>query len=239
MNKIQKLLLGIYSLAFIYFAILHVPFKSIGDRDRVTYDTIFSSNSNLLFNRMILVLVVISILAVALFFLAKNVKFGTSTPSSKVNRWFLLIPIVALAVCATMFLLPKGYWSKNNPAQMAADSTRVADSTMAAFAADSAAKAAADKSYGGSNDLPIFPINENCNPEGAVKLFREYMNFNYPDWPILGKPQIMKLSDCSYKIQFSTKNPHFDGYADKEVIVVSLSISGNEYYVSRVRGVLY
>src|ERR1700733_12416284 len=83
-NLFQKILLSLYGICLIYFSILHVPFKA--GYNEIEYDTLFSTQSNLLISRLVLIIVVVSILTGLLFILAQNLKLKLS-PTSPIRRF--------------------------------------------------------------------------------------------------------------------------------------------------------
>lgn len=79
-----------------------------------------------------------------------------------------------------------------------------------------------------------------CTPEHALEAFQSHMNFNYPDWKVYGKPVIKKQSDCTFRIRFTTIDPH--NRLEKEVMIVEITYnfsSSNYYTFKTIRGTLY
>ena len=65
------------------------------------------------------------------------------------------------------------------------------------------------------------------------------MKFYYPDWKLYGSPIVIEESDCIYRIQFITLDPHTR--YQREVIIAEISYDYNfsHYSFRTVRGTLY
>jgi len=88
-------------------------------------------------------------------------------------------------------------------------------------------------------DTYLLNKQESCTSKNALQQFNSYMKFYYPDWKIYGKPVINESSDCTYRIQFTTMDPHIR--YQKEVIIVEISFNFDysKYYFNTIRGTLY
>lgn len=237
LNIYQKLILLLYCGLFMYFTILHVPFKNYS-KGEVIYDSLFSNNGNLDLSRFISIVVVISVLAALLFWLFHNI----SIPKSRLlpkhrNRILVLGSIcIIMAVTATIFITKRQIEEKQE--------TKI-------YAADSAAVDVVDTAIKPGKDTDPLKLRaeletskeelkaETCTTANALKNFKSYMKFNYPDWKIYGNPVVQEQSDCSYRIQFTTIDPHIR--LEKEIIVVEISfhLFSNQYSITNIRGTLY
>ena len=106
----------IYGIVFIYFSIIHVPFKT-EDRFEIDYDTLFSNRSKLDVSRLILIMLLISIIAAVILFLFWNLKFTqkTKVPKEKtsatkrtlsfIDKKVVKIILILLVVIAITFLV--------------------------------------------------------------------------------------------------------------------------------------
>jgi hypothetical protein len=237
-NLFQKILLSLYGICLVYFSILHVPFKT--GYNEIEYDTLFSTKSNLLISRLVLIIVVVSILTGLLFLLAQNLKlkFSVTSPIRRINKRIVLYSLVAIVLLAILFyainLRREQIQIKQPISTIALDSSASrADSTSVTPAASS------------SEDADL-KRKENCTEENALIQFRSYMKFYYPDWKIYGKPKVKESSEefgspCSYQIQFTTSDPHMTYYTQKEVMIVEISFTFDysRYRFKTIRGTLY
>jgi serine/threonine protein kinase len=81
-----------------------------------------------------------------------------------------------------------------------------------------------------------------CTEQQALGDFKLYMKFNYPDWQIIGNPQVLEHADCTYRVQFTTLDPAYHGdWMFKEVIIGEISYSDDyqRYYFRTIRGWLH
>jgi len=190
-NTYQKILLAIYGIVFIYLSILHVPFKI--DYDEIAYDTLFSSKSNLIITRLVLIDVVITIVSVVLFLLLRNLTLKIKYPSKRLGKISIYIFVIITLFLLTILAISRYKGAENKMTLMP---ERKVDSVAAT-----------------TKEVPLDSLraltkSENCTQESALKAFRSYMNFYYPDWKIYGNPVIKEMSDCIYRVQFSTMDPH-------------------------------
>lgn len=230
LNVYQKIVLIIYGCLFVYFSIIHVPFKS-NFRNEIKYDTIFSTSSNLDVSRLVLIIVILSILTVILFLLFRNLSYSIKFQKlQKRTTKIILYSVLVLAIIlAIVFGISKYQPTKENIVRMPA-----IDSTSALL--DSAISKGSKNTYGSERGLKKA---ENCTSKNALENFQSYMKFYYPDWKIYGKPVVREQSDCTFEIQFTTMNPHFR--YEKEVMIVEISFDYDfsHYYFRKVRGTLY
>lgn len=220
-NLYQKAILTVYAILFIYFSIIHVPFKTKYGNE-VVYDTLFSNKSNLDVPRLFLIILVISILTVTLFLLLKNINstLHQKTPLKKSFKigTYLLVGIVT--ILAPIFIFYKSHVTPKTNIAVHSNST-FTDTTPA---------------LPSQYDLKK---TETCTSEYALKNFQAYMKFYYPDWKIYGQPLVKEHSDCTYRIQFTTLDPHIR--YEKEIMVVEISYSYDyiRYKFRAIRGTLY
>src|SRR6185312_11796313 len=108
LNKYQKILLLLYSLTFIYFSIIHVPFKIRHDSE-IIYDNLFSNKANIAFSRLFLVITITTLISGMLFLVVRNLRLTFKIkPKLKIRRaFYILIGIVIVAV--SVFLLIQEY----------------------------------------------------------------------------------------------------------------------------------
>jgi hypothetical protein len=221
-NTYQKILLAIYGIVFIYLSILHVPFKI--DYDEIAYDTLFSSKSNLIITRLVLIDVVITIVSVVLFLLLRNLTLKIKYPSKRLGKISIYIFVIITLFLLTILAISRYKGAENKMTLMP---ERKVDSVAAT-----------------TKEVPLDSLraltkSENCTQESALKAFRSYMNFYYPDWKIYGNPVIKEMSDCIYRVQFSTMDPHIKW--EREVIIAEISLNddGHHYKFKTIRGELY
>lgn len=223
-NLLQKIVLGLYIIVFVYFTILHVPFE--GGYGTVKYDTLFSNNSNLDIERLVLIIIIISLLSTALFLFFRNTNFAFSVKPIKNKLRPIIYISLILLLLASIFIFIKKQKHEAEPANKIV----IADSSTPTL------KNLNEK----QSPSPIELLRaKNCTKENALYQFYSYMKFYYPDWKIYGKPITQKSSDCKFEIQFTTMDPHIK--LEKEIIIVEISFSfdGSEYYFNKIRGTLY
>lgn len=227
-NGYQKIVLITYAILLFYFSVLHVPF--IQD-SQIFYDTLFSSKIKIDINRLSLILVIVTLLTITILLLFKNSDYSINLQRISIKNILkpqVYIPFFIIVALSLVYLLGKYYTPKINTEKVVVDSVKMAVDTAV------------------SN--PTFQIEDNssklinCTVENALEQFYSYMKFNYPDWHIYGKPVVFENSDCSYKIRFTTMDPHLKILDEKEVIVVEISFAGvkyDTYYFRVIRGTLY
>lgn len=82
----------------------------------------------------------------------------------------------------------------------------------------------------------------NCNQDSVLSVFKQHMDFNYPDWKIIGTPVVKESSDCTYQIRFSSYNPHLKevGVSEKVLFIIQMNFTNDDKYnFSVIRGTLY
>lgn len=232
LNFFQKIILTLYGCFFIYFTVIHVPFKT-NYRSEIKYDTLFSNSSNLDTSRLLVIVLVISILAAVLLLL---LRIATYTPKSISKN---SVKIIAYSASAVILLFFAGWgilrWKTNKKNLVAnASNSQMKDSL-------DSVTVVLDTTASTSNGLPPFLQKkaETCNEEQALLDFKSYMRFYYPDWRIFGKPVVQEQSDCTYRIQFTTLDPHIR--YEREVIIVEISYNYDytKYNFRTIRGTLY
>ena len=232
-NAYQKLILLVYGCLFVYFTILHVPFRT-SYRNEIKYDTLFSNNSNLDFSRLVLIIIIFSILATVLFLLFRNINFSFKRLPRKTIK-VTFYSTIALILLLSAILVISEYQTKTKNIIKPIVKVQTIDSTSIATDTTSIAT---DTTR--SIDAPPF-IKKifNCTEEHALENFRSYMKFYYPDWKIYGKPVVKEQSDCIYRIQFTTLDPH--SRYEREVIIVEISYNYDysRYNFTTIRGTLY
>lgn len=226
-NIYQKIILLVYGCLFVYFSIIHVPFKT-NSRGEIKYDTLFSNSSNLDTGRLVVIIVIISMLTTVLLLLLRNINYSPkSLPRKTAKIITFCITGIAILFLVVWGLSKLNTKKRNVPTETV--STQSVDST--AVIVDTAI----------STDIPPFLQKkaETCNEEQALLDFKSYMKFYYPDWKIYGNPVVKEQSDCTFRVQFTTLDPHIR--YQKEVIIVEISYNYNytEYYFRTVRGTLY
>jgi hypothetical protein len=127
LNKYQKILLLLYSLTFIYFSIIHVPFKIRHDSE-IIYDNLFSNKANIDFTRLFLVIIITTLISGMLFYIVRNLRLTFKIkPRPKIKRaFYILIGIVIVAVSAFLLIQKYGNSSNLNKTAKKIDSTAVA-----------------------------------------------------------------------------------------------------------------
>ena len=240
-NFYQKIIIILYSIFFIYFSIIHVPFK-IYHSSKIKYDTIFSDNSDIDVSRLVLIIVIISILSGVIFLLSSNLKspnklkllpkqkFKLTPYNIKVNLLVLIIISVIIFTIIKNSGKPRIDEFNHHANEQNKDST----STMSADTSRLVAPHVSDTTINIDKALA-------CNEENALSDFKSYMKFYYPDWKIYGKPVVREQSDCTYRIQFTTRDPHIPYFPEKEVIIVEISYTDDysKYHFRTIRGTLY
>src|SRR5690349_14132357 len=123
LNIYQKLILLLYSSLFIYFTILHVPFKT-SYRGEIRYDSLFSNSGNLDVSRFISIMVVISILAALLLWLFHNIDIPKSQVTSKSRKRVIALGsfCVIVAVAAIVVITKRQTVLNQDTEKYAADS---------------------------------------------------------------------------------------------------------------------
>ncbi len=229
LNIFQKILFVVYGCLFVYFAIIHVPFKTSSKKE-IKYDTLFSNSSNLDVSRLVLIIVILSILTAVLFFLFSIINFSyknepLSKRTIKISIYsFIGVALLFVAIFSIMNLQTKKEKLKiisEEPFQ-AVDSTAVAVDTPNIL------------------EIPPFLLKEmTCTEKHALEDFKSYMKFYYPDWKIYGQPVVKKQSDCTYRIQFTTLDPHIK--YEREVIIIEIyyNYDYTTYSCKTIRGTLY
>jgi hypothetical protein len=263
-NIFQKILLAIYGIVFVYFSIIHVPFKT-ADRFEIDYDTLFSDRSNLDVSRLVLIILVISVLTAVLFLLIRNLKFTRKTrvPKEKISAtkkevpttykggvrigWILLTIAMLIFLIMIFKRLSKPIIVEVKPVV----DTAIVDNNpkkepvvndplgILSKPKDTAYRTRPKRSQSVLDSTDNFLLgNIPCTSERALKDFYSYMKFYYPDYKIYGKPVVKEHSTCTYRIQFTTSNPHF---YEKEVMIVEITFNNynTRYRFSTIRGMLY
>jgi hypothetical protein len=228
-NVSQKIILLVYSFLFIYFSIIHVPFKT-NYPNEIKYDTLFSDSSNLDVSRLVLIIFTISILTSVVFLLFRNViiSFNAKTIFKK-RRKTIIIGAIVLVLVITFTI--NSYQNKKNDLKIVSptnSTTMTKDSTSETKDSTSSGPSASE-----------IKKEETCTIENAVENFQSYMKFYYPDWKIYGKPVVRETFDCTYQVQFTTMDPNIR--YQKEVIIVEISFNYDytRYTFRTVRGTLY
>jgi magnesium-transporting ATPase (P-type) len=223
LTAFQKVILIVFGLTFIYFSIIHVPFKT---KYEVEYDNLFSNKSNIDTTRLVLILVIISIITATLILLARNVNLNLAKTKISKKKLFVFLSIIAIIiiVASIIYFKPNKNLVQETPVATDSTSTTMDTSTMTP-----------------NSNVSQYELQkaETCTPESALENFKSYMKFNYPDWKIYGKPVVQEQSDCTYRIQFTTLDPHIR--YEKEVMVVEISFNYDysRYSVTPIRGTLY
>jgi hypothetical protein len=221
LNVYQKITLLIYGCLFVYFAILHVPFKT-NYRNGITYDTLFSNSSNLDVSRLVLIIVILSILTAVLILLLRNLKYSFRF---RIPKPIIYVSLAIVVLIIAVLSITQYHGQKTDvKAPLSVDSSGVlADSNS-------------------TDKLPSYHDvmkSTYCTEKNALENFHSYMKFYYPDWKIYGKPVVREQSDCTFEIQFTTMDPHIK--LEKEVIIVEISFDYDfsHYYFKKIRGTLY
>jgi hypothetical protein len=241
LNKYQKIVLLLYGVAFIYFSVLHVPFK-INHAKEIAYDTLFSKQANLDVSRLVLILLIITVFSIVLFLLAANLRL--SIKPIKVIKRFSYISLGIIFISLSLFIFLKYCRPKRSLVKAKMEQS---DSTTILSPGQYDEYGILIKPKAGSTTIPDFVkknYKELCNEKMALEKFRAHMKFYYPDWKIYGKPMIKNTSDCIYEIQFKTADPHLHYSSDKEVIIVRMNLKFENFetgtiYFNVIRGELY
>lgn len=227
LNVYQKIVLLLYGCLFVYFTILHVPFKA-NYRGQIKYDTLFSNSSNLETGRLILIIVILTILTVVFLLLLRNLKYSFRRISQKVKK-IIAYSLLGVVILFIVIFAIATYNINKNTGALPVVNTQTVDST--AVIADTTT----------SSNIPPFLQKkaETCNEEQAIRDFKSYMKFYYPDWKIYGNPVVREQSDCEYRVQFTTLDPHIK--YEREVIIVEISYTYDytKYNFRTIRGTLY
>ncbi len=107
-NKYQKIILLLYGAAFIYFSIIHVPFK-INRGNEIVYDTLFSNRANVDFGRLSLVIIISTLISGILSSVVRNLRvtFKLKLRPELKRAFYILVGIAIISVSA--FLLIQKY----------------------------------------------------------------------------------------------------------------------------------
>lgn len=126
LNKYQKILLLLYSLTFIYFSIIHVPFKIRHDSE-IIYNNLFSNKANIDFSRLFLVIIITTLISGMLFLVVRNLRLTFKIkPRPKIRRaFYILIGIIIIAVSAFLLIQKYGNSFNLNKTAKKIDSTTV------------------------------------------------------------------------------------------------------------------
>ncbi len=137
LNKYQKFILILYGICFIYFSVIHVPFKVYGS-DEIVYDTLFSERANLVTSRLILILIVISVAFAIILFLINSLHLNLKVQPGQKQRLKIalyILAVVAIIAAATYFLTKnKNLFTK--PQKVSADTiatSAIVDTTSRAI----------------------------------------------------------------------------------------------------------
>lgn len=227
LNLYQKIILLAYGFLFVYFTILHVPFKS-NYRSEIKYDTLFSNSSNLETSRLILIIIILTILTFILLLLLRNLKNPFPLISQTKKKTIIYSLLGAVILFGIIFSILK-YQIKKNTEPSPTIKVQTTDSVSVVV----------DTTINTKVPTLLKAKIETCNEEQALIDFRSYMKFYYPDWKIYGKPVVIEQSDCTYRVQFTTLDPHIK--YEREVIVIEISYNYNytQYYFRTIRGTLY
>ena len=126
LNKYQKLILIIYGLAFMYFSVIHVPFKIKG-KDGIAYDTLFSERANLDISRLLLILVIISVALAIIFVLINSLHLNLKLQLRQKLKYrpTLYILLVIAVVGASLFFLTKKHITVPTTVETSTDTTAI------------------------------------------------------------------------------------------------------------------
>jgi multisubunit Na+/H+ antiporter MnhB subunit len=235
LNKYQKALLTIYGLAFAYFTIIRLPFKSRYN-SKIEYDTLFSNKSNLDTGRLFLTFAVITVISAIIFLLLRNLNLKFHIFPKKTLRTTIYVVLGALVLTLTVLSIrsfkPKENRNPDGDHKSKSDNIIAPDST------------AVIQNNSSQTDKDPFLLRdskkaEKCTQDNALLQFRSYMKFYYPDWKIYGNPTTRESADCTFQVEFTTMNPRIK--YEKEVIVVEIEFVEDytKYYFRTVRGLLY
>lgn len=231
LNDYQRAILLLYIGLFVYFSIIHVPFK-IG-KSIIEYDTLFSNKSNLDIARLGLIIFIITILSGLIFLLSKNINYPIKSLINSIKS----LPKKTIILCSTIIILIilAVIYSTSQPQTEAVANTDstvvVADTTVPELTTELLLKL--------ENDAINTRKDTTCTKERTLKNFYSYMKFYYPDWKVSGAPVIKDQGNCIYRIRFATLNPHL--LFEREIVIVEISYDDDyvKYYVKVLRGYLH
>jgi|GEM_PF-6735329 len=224
-NIYQKILLLIYGCLFVYFSIIHVPFKT-NYRNEIKYDTLFSNSSNLDVSRLVLIIVILSILAVVLFLLFRNITYSYKFKQIRKRKIFYsAIGVLTIFLAVFIIIL----YQNKNKINEAIPSTTIGTADSTSVSTDS------------TSVIPPLDVIKafTCTEENALANFKSYMKFYYPDWKIYGSPVVKDQSDCTYRIQFTTLDPHIRYEREVMIVEISYNYDYSRYSFRTIRGTLY
>lgn len=233
----------IYTAVFVYFSLVHVPFKN-RHGDGIKYDTLLSDVSNLDVSRFIIVLAILSILTVVLLFLFQNFKLSVKSFRIRKIKPVFIYSVLLLIFLSCIFVIDKYQNNKKTTVQPSRVTSRAKEpmdsSSLLVSPEELMDSTTVERDSQSSKDVPPFVLKRiaTCTKENALKQFKSYMKFYYPDWKISGKPVVIEQSDCTYRIQFTTNNPHF---SDREIMIAQISFNYDysTFNFEMIRGVLY
>lgn len=116
----------LYGIAFIYFSIIHIPFK-VNRGSEIVYDTIFSNRANVDFSRLCLVIIVTTLISCIFFLVVRNLHLTIklkSIPKPKPG-FYILIVIIIIAISAFLLIQKYGSNFSWNKSVRSVDSTSV------------------------------------------------------------------------------------------------------------------
>ncbi len=122
LNKYQKIILVLYGICFVYFSVIHVPFK-VYDSDEVVYDTLFSERANLVTSRLILILIVTSVAFAIILFLTNSIRLNLKVQLTRKQRLkpTLYILAVVTIIAAAAFILTENKSLFTKPQKVLSD----------------------------------------------------------------------------------------------------------------------
>jgi len=168
LNKYQKFLLAVYGICFIYFSVIHVPFKVYGS-DEIVYDTLFSERANLITSRLILILVVISVAFAIILFLINNLHLNLKVQpeqKQKLKPALYILAVIAIIAATTYFL------TKNK--NLFTKSQKVSSDTIAANPMVDTTSRAVEK----EQPKPVYYDIQNVKFYSNEK-FQEFVSFTF------------------------------------------------------------
>jgi hypothetical protein len=222
LNAVQKILLLMYLLLFLFISMIRVPFRT---GRSIAYDTIFTSNGNVDFGRWTLFMIVATVTVGIAMILARN----AAIKMKKLLIGLSVVVIIGIIGVSGYFYYVAAYTKKRTePVEEVTIVTDSAITTPSSRATNNAYMEEQERKKKAS-----------CNEDKALQLFHSYMKFNYPDYKIYGKPVVKKYDECTFRVQFTSIDPHIQ--YQKEVFIVQISINAYEetYNFSEIRGTLY
>lgn len=133
-----------------------------------------------------------------------------------ISTLFLLLIIVLVSLSAVRF-----YQKNRLKRQEEVEEKRIADSI---YKSDSIIQVKNDSTIKSQEARYEFLKRNYCNEVVALAVFKEYMEFYYPQWKNKGKPKINKQQDCTYRISVVGVCSH-DYYPSQNTLIAEINLN--------------